>query len=388
MKQRNAGETKKSAAAPRQQVQTKIVSVDEFVLDGAGKAIGIKGKSIPDKSVITVMLTTEGAKAENPKRKDFETNRAGFTASGKKCKLEPGGVLRLNCTETGENTFSTDWINVLSYNAESSKQSMSYGFTGVELIMTDVAKARYYDIKKEKTAENAQVGAYPVYDALFTDLKGQKPFKIANVLQFHPGNIKDCGTADLPGALQAYYSDPKFAKVTNEAGKTFEPVSPGLIIRALNANGEVLDAVNITGFAFHKAGAETPEERAAYAQKEAFSEGVASYSLLPYDRRKISDHSMTVEDNTKQGMLGFAMAMRATNKPSADGSSFELHATQAAIRSAENGMPTDIAIPYGAQAVNVGLLAKDGGELRAAVDAGPQGNPQEEDAESEGPSPS
>jgi hypothetical protein len=51
-------------------------------------------------------------------------------------------------------------------------------------------------------------------------------------------------------------------------------------------------------------------------------------------------------------------------------------------------MPTDIAIPYGAQAVNVGLLAKDGGELRAAVDAGPQGNPQEEDAESEGPSPS
>jgi len=54
---------------------------------------------------------------------------------------------------------------------------------------------------------------------------------------------------------------------------------------------------------------------------------------------------------------------------------------QAAIRSAENGMPTDIAIPHGAKSVNVALLARDGTELRVAV------SPQEEETESSGPCP-
>jgi len=385
IKPKNHGDPKKSAAAPRQQFMTKIVSVDEFVLDGAGKAVGIKGKSFPDRSPITVTLTAEGPKAENPNRKDFDAYRKGFTAAGKKRVLEPGGILRLNCAEAGESAFAADWINVLSYNAESTKQSMSFGFTGVELAMTDIAKARYYDIKKEMTAENSNVGPYAVNDALFAELKGQKPYKIANVVQYHPGNIMDCGEDNLRDTLLTYYGDAKFGKVTSESGSTYEPVSPGLMVRALNAEGEILESVNVTSFALFKAGVETPEDRAAYVQKqvlESFSpEGTASYSLLPYDRRKISDLSMTVDDNTKQGIHGFVMAQRATSKPSPDGSGFEVHAVQAAIRSAENGMPTDIAIPHGAKSVNVALLARDGTELRVAA------SPQEEETESSGPCP-
>lgn len=377
----NSGNAKKPARAV-----TKIVSVSDFIQDESGKAVGIRGVSFPDKTEVEIILSTSGANAENAKRRDFEAYRKGFKApNGSRVAIEPGAVLRLNCKETGENSFETEWINVLAGNRESSKQALRFGYCAVELYTPEPVKEIYREVAATLKAETPDVSKYDIENALLEKIKGERRYN-GNVLLYHPGQIMEAEAASLCETLAGYYGSGKFAKVTSEnSDKTYEPVSPGVVIRALNADGEVLAAMDVTGAMLYKAKAETPTERAAYAASLTDQLGfgdAASYSLLPYDKIRISEYSLTVEDNTITGIKSFARAQSMSFEKVTDESGetgYENRAMQAVVKSAGNGMISELALPDGARSVDIALLAKDGSEMKEAG--------REKEEESDGNSP-
>lgn len=367
-------------------VVTKIVSVSDFIQDESGKAVGIKGVSFPDKTDVEIMLSTSGANADNAKRRDFEAYRKGFKApNGSRVAIEPGAVLRLNCKETGENSFETEWINVLAGNRESAKQALRFGYCAVELYTPEPIKETYREVATTLKAENPDVSKYDIENALLEKIKGERRYN-GNVLLYHPAQIMEADVASLKETLVGYYGSEKFAKVTSEnSDKAYEPVSPGVIVRALNADGEALAAMDVTGAMLYKAKAVSPEERAEYAASLPAQMGLddaASYSLLPYDRVRISEFSLTVEDKTVAGIKSFARAQSMSFEKITDESGetgYENRAMQAAVKSAGNGMISELAIPAGAEIVDVALLAKDGTKMK---EAGKEG---EEESDDNGP---
>lgn len=364
----SSGNAKKAARAV-----TKIVSVSDFIQDESGKAVGIKGVSFPDKAEVEIMLSTSGANAENSKRRDFEAYRKGFKApNGSRVAIEPGAVLRLNCKETGENSFETEWINVLAGNRESSQQALRFGYCAVELFTPEPVKETYREVAAGLKAGNPDVSKYEIENALLEKIKGERRYN-GNVLLYHPAQTMETGAASLKETLTGYYGSAKFAKVTSEnSDRTYEPVSPGVVIRALNGDGEVLAAMDVTGAMLYKAKADSPEERAAYAASLTDQLGIgdaASYSLLPYDRIRISEYSLTVEDNTVAGIKSFARAQGMSFEKVTDESGetgYENRAMQAVVKSAGNGMISELAVPAGSRTVDVALLARDGTEMKEA----------------------
>jgi len=356
--------------------ETKILVVRSFIEDEQGRAIGVTGVTFPEKTEIEVLLSTSGKHAANEKRRDFETYRKGFKVpTGTKVKLETGGVLRLTCVQTGENRYETDWINCMAANKDVAQKNMSFKHTGVELFTPEQVKSKRDEIRKQmQQAGGGEVNRTKLEDALREAISGQERFR-GNVLVYHNDKITDVPANGLQSALQTYYAQERFAKVANEEGKTYEPISPGVVVRALDADGKVLGALNITGANLYTANAHNPDERADFAAKSSIqhlgSADVAAYSILPYDRIHISHFATLVEKKNIQNINALMRACYYSRKEAVDDSGqpyTEQHALPAAVTYAPNGMARGVSLPDSAvsKSVDVALLDLKGGELPVA----------------------
>jgi hypothetical protein len=384
-------QTGKAKSAKFEWAKQKVLCVTDFITDSDDKAIGVKGLSYPDRKNIEVLLDNDCPQAANPKRKTFEDCRNGYTAIGQKRKMEIGAILRLNCTpDSGTDKYKTTWINMLAGNEELAKSTMRFGFMAVELFpASEEIAEKFKEFKKQLQNEKPGIRGYEIENAFLEEIKGQQRYH-GHCLQYHDQNIFTADANGLRAKLVEYYASPKFASATTEAGKEYEPINPGLIIRAINSDGHVVSAVDITSAKLFHAEAKTPEARADFAADSAqkmFGDDIVSFNILPYDKTSISQIALTVEDATILNIKALTRARNASFEivEGTGGNDYENRANQAAVRTAGNGMVVEVVIPDGAARVDVALLDKDGSLMVDASKVEKQIEEQAADEESASP---
>jgi hypothetical protein len=385
----------------------KIVFVQEFIEDDSGKAVGIKGLSYPDRTCVSVTLTTEGVNAENNSRPSFDEYRKGYsTPRGGEIKIEEGAVLRLNCHDLGDNNFAAEWINIVAKNLDEQKRTVAFGYASVEAFPSDEARELRKAIAARIGEENPELKTSGkllekkqlfqrnkmIEDELREQLKNKPRYKNASVMLFHTDAIADV-TAEKAGEyFLKYYSDERFARTAGKDGNLYEKMSPGVLIRAVNADGEVIDCVKLGSYDLYKNKAESPEERANLAVRQLNripASDAVTYSVLPFDTVKIGEISLKVNSANKLGIDRIQQMLGKTrvNKYSDEGKFLyvEDYAVPAAIRfSQPSGLVSDVYMPHGSKRVQEALLDKGGQEMKEAPPSSPAESEDESDSVSPG----
>jgi hypothetical protein len=391
--------TEKKASVPQENAEKsrpveKIVFVQDFIEEG-GKTIGVKGLSYPDKTEICVTLTTDGAHAENVKRPTFDAYHKG-TGIVRNQKISEGAVLRLNCHDRGGNNFQADWINVVAHNLEEQKSTLTFGYIAAEAYSSKEIFTEQMKIRERLSKEQPELSGSRLSRAVEKELRGrlegEQRFNNAYVFVYHNKDIVDVTAEQAQDYFMKYYSEARFAPVYKEGEeKPLERVAPGLMIRAVNSEGEVIDCAKIGASTLYKDNAHTPEERAGVAMKymrDITSPDVVGFSVLPFDRVRIG--AMTTEVSVKNTIVidHFQRLMSATrlNRKDEEGNRYvEEFAVQGVAKfSQPSGLASDALIPYGSKRVDVALLDRDGGELAKANTVAPTDSADEDDSPSPG----
>ncbi|MDR1855915.1 MAG: hypothetical protein LBR22_01960 [Desulfovibrio sp.] len=351
----------------------RIVTVTEFIEDADGKAVAINGVTFPDGRSVRVLPPPPPQTPGTSAPLDFEACRQGNTFRGPDVRLEPGGVLQINCIDRGAQ-LDAKWLAMMASNAEAAKRNLSLGHGSLALFIPEHLRKLHMETAKDTLAKNPKANYYEIARAYIGAVKGEpcyrgsyQGFDLPGIFRTDPG--------DLKGRLICHYAEERFRRVAVE-GRSFEPISPGLIVRAMDDGGRVTAALHIQPEHLYKEGLSTPDQRASYVaevvQDQLQGEGVVAYDCLPYDRRLVSRFSLTNDPEREWTMRGILSLVNARRNSSelVDGQ-HEMRAFRAAATFAGNGMVTDVVVPTGEVPVEAARLTQDG-SLMAEAQGGPR----------------
>lgn len=388
------GQTPKKSKS-RSYPDTKLLHIKQFVMED-GKAVGIIGQAYPSREQIEVRMDMECEKAKNTGRKDFEALRSGFRLPNREVmKIEPGAVLRLPCHVTGEGQAVTEWINVLTRNADETKDKLRFGFASVELYTPKALRQKRDEIRKElKGAVSDEDLEFKVDARMLEVCQNQQRYDGAVRLYEHAAPIKGDFAQAMEGVAD-YYAKECFKPVTDElTQKQYERAQPGIFIRALDPDGGVVAALDVSPAELYRAQAASVEERTAVVEEkiasilEVFPD--AQLNLLPYSRISISKFPLTVTDNNYD-LKAFRRAqnMSCEYKVDPEGERYiEARAMEAVVEFSNNGMVSSFSVPEGAKNVDVARLDEKGGEMPVAgMESATEEPPAEESQAQEQPAP-
>lgn len=341
----------------------KILYLKDFITEG-GTTIGVLGIVYPSREQIEVRMDMTCEKGNDANRSDFEKMRADFN-------LEPGAILRLPYYTTGENKAVVDKIdvfNVLTRNEKETRQKLSFGYASVDLYTPKALRQQREDIRKELkgTVPDDEL-VFNVDERMLQACRNQRRYDGAVRLYFPSESIVG-DFDDVMPAVKNYFCDLMFGKVVEEGG-LFPREQPGLWLRALNFQGEVLAVHEVSPSMLYHAGGVIPEERITVVYEELLSMlgrfPDAQFNLLPYSKVDISQFPLTVTGNNDE-LKAFrrALDMSYELKLNDDGERYlEARAMEAVVEFADNGLVYSFFVPEGARNVDVARLGDKGQEM-------------------------
>lgn len=340
--------------------ENKILYIKDFIEEG-GKTVGVLGIVYPEQIEVRMDMTYE--KVNDANRSEFETMRADFN-------LERGAILRLPYYKTGENEAVADKIdvfNVLTRNAEETKQKFIFSYASVDLYTPKALRQQREDIRKELkgTVPDDEL-EFNVDERMLKACQNQRRYDGAVRFYFPSESIVGDLDEVMP-AVENYFCDLRFGEVVEEGG-LFPREQPGLWLRALNPQGEVLAVYDVSPSMLYHAGGVIPEERITVVHEELLSMlgqfPDAQFNLLPYSKVDISQCPLTVTYNNDEiQAFRHAQGMSYEFKLNDNGERyFEARAMEAVVEFADNGLVNNFFIPGGAKNVAVARLDAKGQE--------------------------
>ena len=369
-------EKKASSNAPANKIETLLVRLESFLTEDSGRVVGIVGALYPSREKIEVRMDMSCDKASNDKRRDFNQYAQGFRFGKDFIKMDTGAILRLPCIRTGAGEAEAQWINLITRNTEDTQSRFRAGFASVELYTPEPLKQTRREIYKElKDTVPENRLQHEIDERMLETCLLSKQQRYHGAVKFYDNKKPILGAqATINTALEVFYAQDRFKAVTDPGTqKVYEREQPGVWIRALNASGEVLAALEVTPTDLFKGKAEEPQERADMAKGklaqlvQEFPD--AQYSMMTYSKIAVSHHSLTVTDPAAYEVKAFrrAQSMSIKEKVEDDGEKyFEARAMEAGCLFAENGMVSSFIVPTGAKNVDVAILNARGEEMPVA----------------------